>query len=440
MSTTQTFTPPTAEQVRRDIEPPSGWAMRAVVLLGLGAAVAAGVFFYTNPAEVETSYRTAAVDRGDVSTSAVATGTLDPTRTVTVGAEVSGVVAEVFVDSNDEVVVGTPLARFDPQTVQTQLTLAQAKLAASSASIRGAMASWEVSVTERERVEQLVSRGVAARAELDTALASERKAKADLDRARADSKQSQASVDEAKAQLKTATITSPIAGVVFQRLVEPGQTVASSLQSPELFVIAEDLSRMTLTIWVDEADVGMVAAEQVATFEVAAWPGKVFEARVERVSVAPTSVDNVVTYATELSVDNGEGLLRPGMTASALIVTQRREDVLRVPNAALRFAPITKDAAAEKPAGSPLVQAPRGRGGRGGGKGKSKSDTPVGGRATAYVLRDGELTALTLRVGQSDGAFTELLSGDLRAGDEVVVGVDLGGEAASAGARRGGAS
>lgn len=427
MNTTQTFTPPTADDVRRDIQAPSGVAARGVALVAAVAAVAAGMTFFQRGEEPALTYKTAQVDRGDVTTSAVATGTLDPTRKVTVGAEVSGVVSEVFVEPNDEVSVGTPLARFDPETVQTQLDLARAKLSASSASIRGATASWEAAVTERERVEGLVARGVAARAELDSARATERKARADLDRARADSKQSQASVDEARTLLKNATIVSPVDGVVFERLVEPGQTVASSLQSPELFVLAEDLSRMTLTIWVDEADVGMVAAEQAATFEVAAWPGRVFEARVERVSVAPTTEDNVVTYATELSVDNAEGLLRPGMTASALIVTERREDVLRVPNAAIRFAPVSTAEGSKGQAGSPLVQGPRRRpGGRS--EKKKAAETPVGGRATVHVMRGGELTELTLRVGRSDGAFTEVLSGDVRAGDEVVVGVDLGGE------------
>lgn len=196
-----------------------------------------------------------------------------------------------------------------------------------------------------------------------------------------------------------------------------GQTVASSLQAPELFVVAEDLSRMKLNVGVDEADVGRVEPGQKATFEVAAWPGRQFDAVVEKIDLSPTTTTNVVTYAASLAVDNTDGLLRPGMTANATIVTGRREGVLRIPNAALRFRP--DSGASEQSAGSPLLP-----GGQRFRNRQSPSATAsAGGRGTVYVLRDDIPTEVRVRTGQSDGRFTEILDGELREGDEVVLGL-----------------
>jgi HlyD family secretion protein len=210
-------------------------------------------------------------------------------------------------------------------------------------------------------------------------------------------------------------IVSPIDGVVLIRNVEPGQTVASSLQAPELFVVAEDLSKMTLKIWVDEADIGVVKPEQPATFDVSAWPGQEFEAVVGRLSLSPTTTNNVVTYAAELHVDNKDGLLRPGMTANANVVTGKREGVLKVPNAALRFRP-TVDTEAK---GSPLVMAPRRRRSNSGGA----SAPAVGGRGSVYIMKAGAPEEVRVRTGRSDGRFTEIVEGELKEGDEVIVGL-----------------
>ena len=218
-------------------------------------------------------------------------------------------------------------------------------------------------------------------------------------------------------QLQKAVIISPIDGVVLVRNVEPGQTVASSLQAPELFVVAEDLSKMTLKIWVDEADIGVVQPEQTATFDVSAWPGREFEAVVGRLSLSPTTTNNVVTYAAELQVDNADGALRPGMTANANIVTGKREGVLKVPNAALRFRPEDDTASA----GSPLVMAPRRRRPSGGGAAPA-----AGGRGSVYILKAGVSQEVQVRTGRSDGRFTEITQGELNEGDEVIVGTAQG--------------
>ena len=417
---TTTFIAPTADEVRSNLETPDRRALRIVGALGLLAALAAGGFILTHEEEAVVSYRTAAVTRGDIVTRAIATGNLDPTRSVPVGAEVSGKISEVLVETNDVVKAGDVLARFDPRTLESQIEIARAKLSSSQASIRGAKANWEAAAKERERLQLLVERGVVARAELDSALASERKAKADLDRAYSDSKQSKANVEEVQTQLETAVIISPIDGVVMSQLVEPGQTVASSLQSPELFVLAEDLSKMKLTIWIDEADVGLVKPGQKATFEVAAWPDRSFDATLTKLALSPTTTDNVVTYAAELSVDNAEGLLRPGMTASATVITEEREDVLRIPNAALRFKPSEQNSANSNASPSFLTGPPRG--GRGRRSSAKASSAPVGGRGVVYVMRGGEVVQVAIRTGRSDGSYTEVLSGEIEEGDVIVIG------------------
>lgn len=416
---TTTFIAPTTDEVRSNLVTPNRRALKIVGVIALLTALAAGGYTLTHKEEAPPTYRTEVASRGDIVTKALATGNLSATRSVPVGAEVSGKISEVLVEANDEVKQGDVLARFDPRTLESQIEIAQARHASSQASTRGARASWESAVQERERVQQLVERGVVARAELDAALTSERRAKADLDRAYADAKQSKANVEEVQTQLETAVIISPIDGVVMSRLVEPGQTVASSLQSPELFVLAEDLSKMKLTIWIDEADVGMVQPGQKATFEVAAWPDRTFDATLTKLALSPTTTDNVVTYAAELAVDNSQGLLRPGMTASATVITEERADVLRVPNAALRFKPTSSEAS--KGSSSPSF-IPGPRGGRRGRSGAKASSAPVGGRSIIHVLRNHELVQVPIRTGRSDGSYTEVLSGELNPGDTVVTG------------------
>lgn len=406
---------PSADEIKKKVTRSSqGWARWvAIAIAVIGTGI--GVYFWQKPKEVIINYRTEVVELGDVITRASATGTLEPTRVVTVGAEVSGRIANVLVEANDEVKAGQTLAVFDATTLESQITLAKARVNSSSASIRSVQAGYDSSKLELERTRTLVERGVVPRAELDSMITTEARSRADLDRARAEAAQARANLEEMQLNLEKADIVSPIDGVVLTRTVEPGQTVASSLQAPELFVIAESLSKMTLRVWIDEADVGVVQAGQEANFEVSAWPGKKFTAVVEKLNLSPTQTDNVVTYAAELRVDNSEKLLRPGMTANAAIVTGKRENVLRVPNSALRFRPPTEDAASE---GSPLLAAPRwGRGGN------ATSTTSVGGKGTVYVLRGGQAQMLELTMGRTDGRFTEVIEGELEPGDEIITGI-----------------
>ena len=384
-------------------------------LVVIGAGIA-GVIYWQMPKEQEIHWTTRSLDRGDIVLSASATGKLEPRRTVTIGAEISGKLDTVEVESNQPVEAGQILATFDTTVLNGSLALARASLASSRASIRRAEVSLEETRTEEERTRRLVEREVAPAADLETARVRRIRAEADLDQARADLQRSQAQVSDVQTQLSRAVITSPIDGVILARQVEPGQTVASSLQAPELFLVAEDLSQMSLRVWIDEADIALVQPEQTATFTVSAYPGQTFDAVVRSIDLQPTETNNVVTYVAELTVENPDYLLRPGMTASATIVTGSQTDVLRAPNAALRFTPPVE----EEDEGSSLI--PTRRFGRGWGR---QSSGPEG-IGTLHILRDGVPTPIRVQTGRTDGRFTAITTDELSDGQEVVIGFTEG--------------
>ncbi len=412
-------TSPSAEDVKQAVTQPRNWRLILVVST-LALAIAGGVAFYVVSSQQTeaVNYITRSVETGDITSTATATGNLEPRATVTVGAEISGTIKSVAVKDSQRVEEGQLLATFDLSDLNSELELAKASLSSSNASVRRAVATYNEALAEEARTKRLVDRGVTARADLETAQAATTRAKADLDKARADSQRAKATVEETGANLNKAEIRSPIAGVIMERNVEPGQTVASSLQAPELFVVAEDLSKMHLEIWIDEADVGVVKPGQEATFEVAAYSGRSFDAVVESIDISPTTTDNVVTYLALLTVDNTEGLLRPGMTATATIVTQKNAGVMRVPNAALRFNPDAGEAKTEENSFSLVPQRPRRRS-----SAKTNSDQPRTSRGKVYVLRNGQLEVVRVRTGATDGLNTEVISDDLKDGDKVVVGV-----------------
>lgn len=404
---------PSSDDIKKQVKGQKRSLVWVVLVLVALAGAAGGVYVWQRPDATQLSYRTEKAEQGDIVSQAAATGTLEPTRTVSVGAEISGLIATVDVEDNDQVKVGQVLATFDKTTLESQLDVAKARLSSANASIRGAKASFEASITEKNRTQKLADSGVVASADLDTVVTTEIRSRAQLDQVKAEAEQARANLGEVELKLQKAVIVSPIDGVVLKRNVEPGQTVAASLQAPELFVVAEDLAQMTLRVWIDEADIGLVKAGQSATFEVSAWPTRQFQATVEKLSLSPTTTNNVVTYAAELKVDNSEGLLRPGMTANANVVTGKRENVLKVPNAALRFKPETQAAAN---AGSPLVFTP---GRRPNGR---QSQAKSSGEGTVYVLRAGQPVEVKVKIGVSDGRFTEVVGGEVAAGDEVIVG------------------
>ena len=347
-----------------------------------------------------------------------ATGNLQPTNQVDVGSELSGTVQTVFVDDNSQVKKGQELARLDVSRLNDQITKSRAALLAAEAGVKQAEATRQQTQTNLGRLREVafLSNGkVPAQAELETAEADLSRAKANLASALAAVTQARATLSSDETNLTRASIRSPIDGVVLLRKVEPGQTVAASLQAPVLFTLAEDLAKMELQVNVDEADVGQVKPGQQASFSVDAWPNRKYPARIERVRYGSQTTDGVVSYLTVLAVDNGDLSLRPGMTASAEITTAKRENALLVPNAALRFTPPTQGKAASGGIVSLLMpRPPRGtsqRGQNGGGK---------DGLKTVWVLRDGQPQAVKVKTGVSNGRLTEILEGDLKVDMRVI--------------------
>nr|MDQ2879084.1 efflux RND transporter periplasmic adaptor subunit [Pseudomonadota bacterium] len=324
------------------------------------------------------SYATEQVQRGNLTVSVSATGKLAPTNQVIVGSQLSGLVTKVVVDVNDHVTAGQSLALIDPSQFQDQVKQAQATLNANIATVgqnQATLAQNQATLARYQQVSKLSGGRVPAKTEMDQAIADRQRAIANLDAARAQVVSARAALSSAQTQLTKAVIRSPVTGVVLARSVEPGQTVAASFNTPTLFVIAQDLSQMKLEVAIDEADVGEVKQGQDATFTVDAFPGKTFPAKITRVEVgsnltvqdATTSSSSttstsstagqVVSYAADLSVANPDQNLRPGMTATADIVTTQKNDVLLVPNAALRFKPGTADTSASSSGGGGIAGA-----------------------------------------------------------------------------------
>lgn len=259
------------------------------------------------------------------------------------GVEISGLVSEVLVSENDEVRQGQILARLNTEELDVALQQATAGLALAKASLSEATATLDEAAIDENRTQPLVQRKMLPQAALDKAIATRKRAEGRLAYSRASVQQAEATISQARTRLEKTVITSPINGVVLQRSIEPGATVAASFQTPVLFLLAEDLRQIELHVSMDEADVSMVKAGQSATFTVDAWSNREFEAEVVKVYLYPTVQNNVVTYTTVLTVDNSEHLLQPGMTATATIITGQRKQALRVPNTAFRFTPPATD-------------------------------------------------------------------------------------------------
>lgn len=310
---------------------------------GLGAALGlmllGGLTGCTPESQAPKGWRTAAVDRGQVQVSISATGTLRALSTVDVGTQVSGQVESVAVDYNDRVVRGQEIARIDPANFRTRLTQTEADLASARANLNEAQTALKLAEAELKRKIDLAGRKLISASELDIAQAARDQALARVGSARAAVQQRAAGVADAALDVDYAVIRSPVDGVILLRSVEPGQTVAASFQTPVLFRIAEDLTRMQIDLSIDEADVGQMRAGLPVRFTVDAYPNRSFEGKVHQVRLAATTLNNVVTYPVVVEVDNDDESLLPGMTANAEIEVASRRDVLRVPNAALRFKP-----------------------------------------------------------------------------------------------------
>lgn len=387
------------------------------------------------------NFATTKAEKGRLVTSVSATGKLAPTNQVTVGSQLSGLVVKVLVDVNDQVKAGQVLAEIDPEQIEDQIRQGQAQLAANRAQVEQARATLSESQAQLARLEDVarLSGGkVPSKTELQAGRADMQRAAAALKTAQANVLAAEASLAQNQTQRARARIISPVSGVVLARQVDPGQTVASSFNTPTLFVIAEDLSEMKLEVAIDEADVGTVKEGQSANFTVDAFPGQTFPAKITRVEIASnltassassssssttstSTSGQVVSYAADLSVANADLKLRPGMTATADIVTSDKDQVLLIPNAALSYSPQASGSAKKKSGG--VTDAIGFRPPRRGQRAAKSATLDRGTRQTVYVLgADNKPQAVEIVTGSTNGQQTEVVSGDLRPGMQVITG------------------
>jgi HlyD family secretion protein len=374
------------------------WAMVAMTL-GL-VALAAFRFSHRQPVP-KVRYETALVDRGPIVAKVTASGTLSALVTVSVGSQVSGRIESLRADFGSQVKKGQVIATIDASLFRAAVGQARANHGAARAALERAQAQVANAERQYQRTKALAAEGVASRSELDTLEAALGVARADVVSARAIMAQTKAALDQAELNLRYTTIVSPIDGIVISRNVDIGQTVAAAFQAPTLFTIAQDLTRMQVDTNVAEADVGKLREGTVVSFGVDAYPTRKFAGTVRQIRDNAQTLQNVVTYDAVIDVDNSERLLRPGMTANVVFVYAEKSDVVRVPNAALRFRP---DAAA----GAELT----------------KNAAPAPSRADErllWLLRSGRPQALIARTGVSDGSFTEVVAGDVHPGDAAIV-------------------
>lgn len=385
------------------------WITAAVFLALLAAG--GGWWWLARSTGTSVSYVTEPATRGALTVTVVATGTVQPTRQVEVSSELSGTLIAVEADYNDRVEAGAVLARLDDTKLRAQVTNAEGALIAARARVDQAQAALDQAQSNYEARGALDRLGTTSRLDFLGYEATYKSARAALEIARADVTLAEAALSSVRSDLEKTAIRSPVKGVVLDRTADAGKIVASSLNAPTLFVIAEDLAEMELRVDVDEADIGKVTVGNPARFTVEAYPGRGFDATITEVRYAPETTEGVVTYKAILAVDNTDLSLRPGMTATATIRVAEVADALQVPNAALRYAP--PQAADDRGGGSGLLGLimPRRPGSNGAGT--------ASGRAV-WVLRDGTPEEEAVETGQSDGKRTVILSGGLVEGDEVI--------------------
>lgn len=399
---------------------PAFWIAVALLILA-----AIGVYFWQQQqkANAAPSFATEVARRGNLTRTVTANGTLQPTRSVSIGSELSGTVARVLVDVNDQVKKGQVLVELDTAKLGDQIVRSRAALAAANAAVAQAVATVRESqgnLARLEEVSRLSGGKVPSRAELDTGRATLARAQANELSARANVVSAKATLSTDETNLSKASIRSPIDGVILTRTVDPGNAVAASLQAVTLFTVAEDLHQLRLQVNVDEADVGSVKVGQTARFTVSAYANRKYPASITRVAFGSTITDNVVTYITYLEVDNADLSLRPGMTATATIVATERRDVLLVPNTALRFTPTQNASASGKAGKSGIVARLMPRGPSRAPRKSAASSASTASVRQVWVLRNGAAVAVGVTPGISDGRMTEITAGDLQAGMQVI--------------------
>lgn len=402
-------------------EPGYSWRIKLIAVGVFAAAVAGGWYFYSQQnAASSVQYVTETAQRGAIAVTVTADGTLNPMRTVTLGSELSGIVRNVRVDVNDVVKTGDPLIELDTKNLDARVAQARASVASAEAKHAECAASLregELKLKRMKELNRLSNGAMPSRTELESQQAAVETARASLNAAKASIADAQATLLTAENDRSKAEIRSPIDGVVLARSVEPGYAVAASLQAVELLTLATDLTKLELQVDVDEADIGVVKAGQSAYFTVSAYPNQRFPATLKKVAYGATTTENVVTYTTYLNVENAQMLLRPGMTATATIATDEKSSVLMVPNSAFRFAPKST----QKSTSAVSMMAPP-RGPHDGATKQVKENVQHGEQTRAvYVLRDGVPARIQVVTGLTNGIQTEIVSGNLAEGDQVIV-------------------
>ena len=382
--------------------------MKKIVVAVLAAVLVAagGVYLYLSKNSKAPPYRTARVERGDVIQAVSATGTLNAVTTVQVGSQVSGTIRKIFVDFNSSVKKGQPIAQIDTSLFEASVTQSRGGLSNARANLERTKVTAANAERTLRRNRELIKDGFVSQADVDNAQTDYESAVASVRSAEAQVDQAKGSLTVAETNLGYTTIHSPVNGTVVSRAVDVGQTVAASFQTPTLFTIAQDLTKMQIDTNVDEADIAKAKVDQKATFTVDAFPEKTFAGKVNQVRSAPIVTQNVVTYDVVVGVDNKEMLLKPGMTANVSIQTNSVDNVLKIPNAALRYRPTGK--------------------GRSDGKQEARQEGRKEGRrevtgARVYIVgKDKEPQAVPVKLGISDGNFTQLVEGNLKEGDVLI--------------------
>jgi HlyD family secretion protein len=391
-----------------------------IVALLVAAAVTAIVTWNRMEKSNSVQYKTQEVVRGDLTVIVTATGTLKPTNTVDAGSELSGTVKSVEADYNSKVKVGQVLAKLDTTKLEATLTQSQAALESAKAKVlqaQATVAETRAKLAQLQRVRVLSNGKVPSQSDIDAAEAAFERAKADVASSKAAVSQAEATVKVNETDLSKSVIRSPINGIVLTRSIEPGQTVAATMTTPVLFTLAEDLTQMELHVNVDEADIGKVQEGQEANFSVAAYPNRTFEARITQARYGSSTTSGVVTYETVLKVNNSDLSLRPGMTATADITVKKVENAILIPSVALRFTPPVQEE--KQPStglvGSLLPRPPRSATQQAEDVSANKKQQRV------WTLKDGQLSAIPVTVGSTDGSMTEVVTGDIKPGMALVV-------------------
>ncbi len=372
---------------------------KKIVIISLIAIViiAAGLFFYLKGNGKNTAYKTEKISRGAIKSSVTATGTVNAVTTVSVGTQVSGTIKKLLVDYNSPVKKGQLLAQIDPSTFQAQVDQAIANLWSAKANMEKAAVATIDAQRTFQRNKELFAQNFIARSDLDTAETNAQSAEAQQKVNQAQVAQAQAALKIAETNLQYTNILSPVDGTVISRSVDIGQTVAASFQTPTLFSIAQDLTKMQIDTNVDEADIGKVKVGQEVSFNVDAYPDTIFTGKVAVVRNAPITVSNVVTYDVVIQVENPQLKLKPGMTANVSITIETRPDVLRIPNAALRFKPAEVKGKSEKTQDKQRMKGTK-----------------------VWILENDKPKPVKVTIGLSDGNYTEINAGELKEGQEII--------------------